>query len=106
MSKSLGRNTEAFSSVTLSRWKYLGGQKISGGGSTSLTLPNGATIIVIKANGGDVYYGVNANNASAESSGFSAGGVGDVIVPISNLEKMPVYAAAGTIHVQYYAESR
>jgi len=87
-------------------WKWLLSLVGVGAVALALTLPNGATIIVIKANGGDVYYGVNANNASAESSGFIADGVGDVIGPISNLEKMAVYAAAGTIHVQYYAESR
>ena len=103
----LKRQGGGFAPVYLPRWQYRGGQTIlPAGASVAATVPSGAHIFEIRAEGGPAYYEINGASASANSHGYVADGGGAVVGPLSNLNSLHVFAAVGdTVHIQYYEES-
>lgn len=89
-------------------WKYLGGDVVTLGQAGTVevtTLPDRATIFEIRANGSNVYFEINAATASANSPGYIADGLIEVLGPLSNLAQLAVYLdAAGSAHLMFFRE--
>lgn len=90
--------------ITPSGWEYLGEERVTlADDAAALTLPDGTTVVWIKAEGGAVRYTIN-DDASATSAGYIPEDTGEVIGPLSNLESFSVYGATGAYaNVNYYA---
>lgn len=84
--------------------EYLGGEVITpNGASKTCVIPSGTNTVVITANGGDVYYHVNAvGNASNASPGFVAQGQ-HWIMRLRNMTSLKVWATGATVkaHIEY-----
>lgn len=101
-------NGQYYQEVTVEPMEYKGGETLTPNGtSTACTIPSGANMAVIAANGGDVSYAINpgAGAASAASPGFVKDGQHRLVGPLSNLTGLKVFTASGTAkaHVEYYA---
>ncbi len=97
-----------YQEVAVEPLAYKGGETLTPNGkSTACTIPSGANMVAIAANGGDVYYAINpgAGAASAASPGFVKDGQHWIVGPLSNLTALKVYTAAGAAkaHIEYYA---
>lgn len=91
--------------VGLPRFQYISGEvKTPGGASATCTIPTGANFLWIDAEGGDIYYEINpAGDASANSPGFVGEKFHMPEGPLSNLNSLKVFGAAGAIaHIRYY----
>lgn len=83
------------------------GQAVSvpAGASTAITVPTGATSAILTAEGGKGYFAINNTAASANSGGFLAENLNNVVPGIRNWSTLHVFAAVGvTIHVNFYKE--
>jgi len=90
--------------------EYLDGQCIVlTGDSAAATIPTGTKMVLISAEGGAVYYAVNATGeppaASAESPGYVPQDAVRFVYPVSNLNTIHVFGAAGAkARLEYYSE--
>jgi len=90
--------------------QYLGGEYIAlAGDSVAATIPTGTKMVLISAEGGAVYYAVNATGeppaASNESPGYVPQDAVRFVYPVSNLNTIHVFGAAGAkARLEYYSE--
>lgn len=86
--------------------EYLGGECIAlAGAADEATIPAGATMALISAEGGAVYYAVNDVDADGDSPGYVPADNLRFVYSISNLETLHVYGAADVkAHIEYYRE--
>ena len=91
------------SAVFLPAWVYLGGEAIVGNaGNQPATIPAGATIAEIDAQGGDVYYALNGG----AMSGFVPENGGRILGPLQNLNSIVFnFAVGGTAYIMYFREN-
>ena len=93
--------------VQLPAWKYLGGQAITLDGTNyeMATLPSEASIVEVRAEGGEVYFNINVP-ASVTSGGYIPDGSAEILGPLANLTSFSVYSAtADTVaHLMYFVE--
>ena len=101
------RQGGGFAPVYVPRWQYRGGQTIlPAGSSVQADVPTGVTIFRIAVDGGEGYFEINGASASANSHGFIADQTSLTIGPISNLNRLDVFAAQGdTITLLYFEQS-
>ena len=90
--------------------EYLGGQYIAlAGASDAAALPEGTAMVIISAEGGPVYYEVNAAGetpaASDEIPGYVPQDAVRFVYPVSNLNTIHVFGASGAkARLEYYSE--
>lgn len=90
--------------------QYLGGQYIAlAGASAAATIPDGTTMVIISAEGGAVYYEVNATGetpaADSESPGYVPADNIRFVYPVNNLNTIHVFGASGAkARLEYYSE--
>jgi len=91
----------------LPHWYYLGEERITcDGSSQALTIPNGAQVVEIDAEGGDLYFSLNGNPAQASSGGYVPEDSARIVGPLANLNTINVQGAGGTFaHVLYFREN-
>lgn len=92
--------------VQLPYWEYISGETITpAGASTAVTIPSSARSFIVSAEGGAAYYAINAAFATAASPGYVPGGGSATVGPLSNLNTLHVWAAAGvTVHIMFFRE--
>ncbi len=86
---------------------YIGGVRVVCDGEQLLALPEGTTIVQVRAVGGPVSYCVNGFTASLSSPGYVAQNDLETIGPVSNLARLAVYGGGATVyaHLQYWREA-
>lgn len=97
-----GENARTVAFGALPPWEALGAQVLTPTASTPCNLPAGTTIALVRARGDDAYYELNGSSASPSSGGYVMRGDGEVVGPLSNLARLHVYSATGTVHLQYF----
>ena len=94
--------------ILVPHWMYLGGQALTmDGTSQQAVLPSEATIVEIRAETADIYFGINAPIANVTSPGYVPANGGEIIGPLSNLNALTLYgtaAGAGVAHIMYFTE--
>lgn len=88
-------------------WTYTGGQTfMPSGTSTAATLPANTDTVLIRAEGGDLYWAINPGGAaaSANSAGYVASGQMGFVGPMNGLTGLKLYSAAGAAkaHLEYW----
>jgi len=71
------------------------------------TLPSEATIVEIRAENADVYFGINVPIVTALSMGYVPANGGEIIGPLSNLNTLSFFgtaAGAAVAHIMYFTE--
>ena len=92
-------------------WSYIGGDKVTSAqnGVTSTqvtTMPGIATIVELRANGGDTYFEINGTGfTSTDVPGFVADGSGEIIGPLDNLDRLDVFTdGGGSVHLMFFTQ--
>ena len=86
--------------------EYLAGETIALGSSKTGFVPDGATLVLVRSEGGAAYYDINATTANANSAGYIPEGNAMFIGPLDNLNALAFYGASGVkVHVQYFSGS-
>ena len=80
---------------------YLGGEALTTSGQA--TIPSEANAFVIAAEGGPVYYAINAPTVTTDSPGYCPDGSVRLEGPIGNLDQLAVLPSGSTAHIQYFA---
>lgn len=95
-----------YNPVYFPRELYLTGETITFAGCwNKLNVPQGANIVKLTAEGGSVYYAINAIFASTDSPGYIADGSTRTLGPMANLSNIYVNAESDVIvHVRYYTD--
>jgi hypothetical protein len=97
-----------YKAVYFPRWKYLSGETLTMDGTAqACTLPTGAHIFEIRAEGAAVYFNINRNVADATAHGYVADGSGEVVGPLFELTALTLWgtlADGGVAHVMYFRE--
>lgn len=84
--------------------EYIAGETIALGSSKTGFVPAGATVALMRSEGGAVYYDINATTANANSAGYLPDGWPMIVGPLDNLDALAFYGAAGVkVHVQYFS---
>jgi len=77
------------------------------GSAQSATIPTGANIFEIRAEGAAVYFNINHGGADANASGYIADGSGEIVGPLHNLNQLTLWGAAAdgaVAHIMYFRE--
>lgn len=102
------KHLTAYERNQLPPWKYLGGQAktFAANEGWTATLPSETSIIEIRARGGELYFGINAVAASANSPGYIPEDQAEIIGPISNLTGLRLFTttASTVVHLMYFCE--
>jgi hypothetical protein len=97
-----------YKAVYFPRWRYLSGETLTMDGTAqACTLPTGAHIFEIRAEGAAVYFNINRAVADATAHGYVADGSGEIVGPLANLSSLTLYGAAAdaaVAHVMYFRE--
>lgn len=103
------RRLQSREHVQVAAWEFLKGEMLSvdgQGGGADAVIPNNATIVIISAETGAIYYSINHAVAGVNSGGYLAAGGVITIGPLSNLNSIAFMgAAAASIHIQYFMET-
>ena len=95
--------------VQLPYWEYLGGESLTLDGATSQAgaIPSTASIIELRAESGEVYFDINAVDASAASPGYVPEDAAEIIGPLANLTSFRVFSATANAvaHIMYFREN-
>lgn len=91
------------------RWKYRGGQTLTMDGTPqACTIPTGAHIFELRAEGAAVYFNLNHPNASAASPGYVANGSVATIGPLDTFTHLTLFGTAqgaAVAHIMYFEEA-
>lgn len=85
---------------------YKGGETLEpNGASVAATIPAGTTMVFVSAEGGPIYYAINAAPADANSPGYVPQDTLRVVFSIANLTSLAIFGAAGAkAHIEYYQD--
>jgi len=98
----------AFARSQLPAWEYLSGEThtFAADEEWSATIPSEASIIEIRARGGEIYFGVNAIHASALSPGYIPEDGAEILGPLATLTSLRLFTATAStvVHLMYFVE--
>lgn len=102
------KKLRSYEGAQLPPWKYLGGEvhTFAADEGWSAELPSETSIIEIRARGGEIYFGINAEAASANSPGYIPEDQAETIGPIANLTGLRLFTttASTVVHLMYFCE--
>lgn len=104
------RRLQSRTYVQVAAWEFLKGEMLTldgQGGGADAVIPNNATIVIISAETGSIYYSINHPVAGVNSGGFLLAGGVITIGPLSNLNSIAFMdaGAAASVHIQYFTET-
>ena len=95
--------------TALPAWHYIGGGTftLDGTNDQQLNIPADATIVELRARGGEVYFEINGVQATAGSPGYIPEDGAEIIGPLDNLGALWIFSAtAATVcHYMWFREA-
>jgi len=102
------KHLRAYIGVQLPPWRYLGseGLTLDGVNTQNLTIPDAASIVEIRAEGGEIYFQIDGI-ATALSGGYIPEDQAETIGPLStDWTSLAIYSttASTVAHIMYWVE--
>ena len=90
-------------------WEYISGEThtFAGDDQWNATIPSEASIVEIRARGGELYFEPNALHAGTGSPGYIPEDQAEIIGPLNTLTSLPLFTetASTVAHIMYFREA-